>query len=469
MSLRRWATLLGPCLLILSLWLFPHSPRYALLGLMGWMLLWWISEAVPIGVTALLPMVFFPLLGIADLKSTTAHYANPIVYLFFGGFLLGLGIEKWQLHRRIALGILRRSGSRPRRIVLGTMLATALLSMWISNTATAVMMLPIGLSIIRLYEEESGPAKAFGLSLLLGIAFAANIGGMSTLIGTPPNLVLAGLWREESGQELSFARWLLMALPLVALLFGLLYFLLTRWPLNVPNAKQERLVQLTQLQWEKLGPMGRGEKRIALVMGLTAAAWIFRAPLVAWTGWTALNDTIIALLGGLILFVFPSGEGRPLLTWTDTTQMPWGILLLFGGGISLAQGLATTQWVETLGEALRSLPLESPWVAALAVTALAIFLTEVMSNVALVAIFIPLAFVLAEVLGLAPLFLALPLTLGASCAFMLPIATPPNAVIFSSGRVRMKDMLRVGFGLNLLAWLLISTYIKWVFPWLGWG
>lgn len=458
---------LGPLFFILSLG--EGSPQIIMLGIVGWMLSWWISEAVPMGVTALLPMVLFPLSGIENIKAVTAHYANPIIYLFFGGFVLGLAIERWNLHRRIALNIMLRTGNKPRKVILGTMLATALLSTLISNTATTIMMLPIGLSVVQLLSQKISDApalKSFTLAMLLGIAYAANVGGMTTLIGTPPNLVLAGLISEAGLPEISFARWLLFALPLVVLLFILLYWLLTRVLLKIHLPMQAGIQQLLRKELKQLGVMGTAEKRTAAIVAITAALWMLRPQLSNLLALPALNDTIIAIAMAILLFVWPSGKKpkQPLLVWKDTQRLPWGILLLFGGGISIANGMEQTKIVNRVGEYISASPIESVLLMILIITALSIFLTEVMSNVALVSVFIPIALIIARQSGMGEMQLAVPLTLGASCAFMLPISTPPNAIVFGSGYIHTQQMIRVGVGLNLLFWLLIALYSYFTVP-----
>lgn len=440
-----------------------------MLGILGWMLSWWISSALPIGVTALLPMVLFPLCGILDLPSTTANYANPVIYLFFGGFVLGLAIEKWHLHRRIALNIIRLTGEAPKRVILGSMLATALLSSIISNTATTVMMLPIGMSVVSLLGNKlkGNDARNFAITLMLGIAYAANIGGMSTLIGTPPNLVLAGLTREAQLTELGFAQWFFFALPLVVLLFILVYVINTRVVFPVRIKSLEGIKSLIHQELKALGKISSGEKRVILVVSGTALLWIFRAQLQKIPFLADLNDTIIAVAASMVLFALPAQKGRykeRILVWEDTKKLPWGILLLFGGGISLARGMEETQIVNVIAEWIASGSYASPLLIVLLVTLFAVFLTEVMSNVALVSVFIPVAFVIARQLGLDELSLAIPLTLGASCAFMFPISTPPNAIVYSSGNLKMSDMAKTGLLLNLLCIICIALYGYFVGP-----
>lgn len=445
-------------------WLMANgNQQLIMLGILAWMLIWWISSALPIGVTALIPIVLFPLCGILDLQSTTANYANPVIYLFFGGFVLGLAIEKWHLHKRIALNIIRLTGEAPNRIILGSMLATALLSSIISNTATTVMMLPIGMSVVSLLGSklEGKDARNFAITLMLGIAYAANIGGMATLIGTPPNLVLAGLTREAGLAELGFAQWMLFAAPLVLVLFLMVYLINTRLVFRVKIKALAGIKELIGSELKSLGKMNTGEKRTVLVVSLTALLWIFRAQLQKIGLLANLSDTVIAIAAAIALFSLPAGRNeseKRILDWADTKKLPWGILLLFGGGISLARGMEETEIVNLIADWIASGSYAWPILIVLLVTFFAVFLTEVMSNVALVSVFIPVAFVIASKLGLDEMSLAIPLTLGASCAFMFPISTPPNAIVYSSGYIKMNEMAKTGILLNIICILVITVY-----------
>ncbi|MBO6535064.1 MAG: DASS family sodium-coupled anion symporter [Balneolaceae bacterium] len=440
------------------------SAQIRMLAIAGWMLSWWVTAALPIGVTALLPIVLFPIQDILSLRETTINYSNPVIYLFFGGFVLGLAIEKWNLHRRIALNIMRISGEKPSRIILGGMLATSLLSMWISNTATTVMMLPIGMSVVLLLEDKfNDPAssKNFALTLMLGIAYAANIGGITTIIGTPPNLVLAGIVEESGLETLNFANWLFFAFPLVVILFSVVYFVNTKLVYPVRLKKLPGITKMITDELNTLGMFKPGEKRVMIVMLCTAVLWIFRSQITKFELFANLSDTGIAIAASIALFMIPSGskeEHQPLLKWDDMKRLPWDILLLFGGGISLAKGLEVTNIVGALGEWISANTMAAPLVIILVVCGFAVFLTEIMSNVALVAVFIPVSFVIARFFGLDELTLAIPLTIGASCAFMFPISTPPNAIVFSSGHIRMGEMARSGFFLNVLSILIITIY-----------
>ena len=473
LSDSTFALLLGPALFfvaLLSVKAFPllDQQQVYVLGCMAWMLVWWIMQPVPIGVTSLLPMLLFPVTDILSLKATTSNYASPIIYLFFGGFVLGIALEKHNLHKRIAMNILKKAGSNPRNVVLGSMLATAFLSMWISNTATTVMMLPIGMSIVALFESQqtsSTHTRNFGISLLLGIAYAANLGGMATLIGTPPNLVLAGFVESANMPELGFAQWLIFTLPIVILLFALVYVLNTRILFPVAKADVASTGNLIQEELKKLGKISVQEKRVLTVLIVTASAWMFRGTLNQIPLFSAVSDAWIAIASAVSLFVIKAGkEKEALLTWQDMKKMPWGILLLFGGGISLAKGMESAQLVETMGLWISSVHYPHLLLLIITVTLFAVFLTEVMSNVALVSVFVPVAFAVATGIAMEPLLLAIPLTLGASCAFMFPISTPPNAIVFGSGMIPMDTMARAGIVLNILCTLAIAVYGYYLIP-----
>ncbi|MGB0346681.1 MAG: SLC13 family permease [Balneolaceae bacterium] len=464
MSQQRAIKLLsGPLLFILLLLIGDNeSDQIKMIAVALWMLSWWVTAAIPIGVTALLPIVLLPILDILSLRETTINYANPVIYLFFGGFVLGLAIEKWNLHRRIALNIMNLAGEKPSRIILGGMLATSLLSMWISNTATTVMMLPIGMSVVMLLKDKFDDAssyKNFALTLMLGIAYAANIGGIATIIGTPPNLVLAGIVEESGLEPLSFANWLFFAFPLVVILFAMVYSVNTKIIHPVKIKELPGIRALISDELTQLGNLQKGEKRVMIVMLVTALCWIFRTQITKIEALSSVSDTGIAIAASIALFMIPSGKrDQPLLEWPDTKRLPWDILLLFGGGISLAKGLEVTNVVGALGNWISANTIAEPLIIILVVCGFALFLTEIMSNVALVAVFIPVSFVIAQFFGLNELQLAIPLTIGASCAFMFPISTPPNAIVFSSGHIKMSEMARSGVVLNSLSVLIISIY-----------
>ena len=463
MSYSKKAALFGtPVIFIISAVATEGNLQILMLVSTLWMLIWWISAVVPLGVTALLPLVLFPILGISDFRSTAINYTNPVIFLFLGGFILALALEKWRLHERIALNILLKSGNRLGRVIFGSMLATALLSMWISNTATTVMMLPIGISIIafikgKIKDENTG--RNFGVALLLGIAYAANIGGTATLIGTPPNLVLNSFYEAETGTQIGFANWLFFALPLTSLLFASVWILQRHvlFPLGVK--KITGISNEIKTTLNKLGKASSGEKRVLYIFLTTALLWIFRGQLNHIPFLSQLSDPMIAIAASICLFAFPSGENqKSILVWADTYRLPWDIILLFGGGIALANGLKETEIVLLVQDFIEQINPSSLLLVMLIVCFFAVFLTEIMSNVALVSVFVPIIFAIALGFGNPLLSLAVPLTLGSSCAFMFPIATPPNAIVYSSGQIQMKHMIKAGFWLNLICIILIVLY-----------
>lgn len=468
MNKRLLILALGPILFLAVQALPLDSSQAVVLGTLAWMLAWWMSNQIPLGLAALLPIILFPLAGILGAKDVGALYGHPIIFLFLGGFALGLAIEKWDLHRRIALRILLVSGAAPARILLGAMSATALLSMWISNTATAVMMLPIGVSLYRLLESKLGEGKSarnFGVALMLGIAYAANIGGMATLIGTPPNLVFASLSSSSLAREVAFADWMLFAFPLSFVLFILVWFSLSKLLFKSDGIPIEGLKPMLQKELNLLGPMQSSERRVALVLVAMALLWVFRGQLNRISIFSDLSDTIIAIAGMVALFVIPAGGGKKaLLREKDLGKLPWNIILLFGGGLSLAKALEVTQVVQSLADIILSSGWDSAFTVSFLICLFAVFLTEVMSNVALVSVFVPVAFIIGQQLGVDEWLLAIPLTLGSSCAFMFPVATPPNAIVYSSGFIRTKDMARAGLVFNVISVILISVYSFYLIP-----
>ncbi len=416
---------------------------------------WWMTEALPIPATALLPLALFPLLGIADIKAAAAPYAHPLVFLFMGGFLIALAMQKWNLHRRIALSLVALFGTRPRRLVAGFMLATALLSMWVSNTATTLMMLPIALSVVQLLGGEDD--DHLPVALLLGIAYAASIGGMGTLIGTPPNAFMAGFLAESYGYAIGFAEWLLIGLPLVAVLLPVAWAVLVFGVCRVGGAGNTGSESVIRDEIAALGPLGRGEKIVATVFTLTALAWIFRPLLVDAMPGLGLTDTVIAMTGAVLLFAIPVDWRKRdfALDWTWAQKLPWGVLLLFGGGLTLASAIKASGLAAWIGAGTGALGAFGVLALVVAVTALIIFLTELTSNTATTATFLPIVASVAIGLGENPLLLVVPAALAASCAFMMPVATPPNAIVFGSGRLTIAQMMHAGIWLNLIGVLVI--------------
>ena len=434
------------------------------LAVAAWMLIWWILEVFPIFITALLPMVFFPALGILSVQETFMPYASPIVFLFLGGFIIALAMEERRLHERISYGLIRLTGTKPRQIILGFMIATALVAMWISNTATAVMLLPIALSVSRLLAEQTNDQVLLGrfrLLLMLGIAYAANIGGTMTLIGTPPNLVFAGYYFETFGTDFPFSRWFIFGLPTGGLLLFLTYQLLTKIIYPIKGNEIEGVKELIQKKWREMGKMTRPEISVLAVFTLTVGLWVFAQPINDLIGQRVFNNTNIAMLGGILMFITPVNwqKSEFILEWKSTVKLPWGILLLFGGGLTLAKGLETAGIIQSIGDYIATNVSLSPILLVTILTAFALFATELMSNVALVTVLLPVVIGIGESTGVDPLLLAIPVTLAASCAFMMPISTPPNAVVYSSGYVSVKQMMRAGFWLNLISIAVIVAVV----------
>jgi sodium-dependent dicarboxylate transporter 2/3/5 len=427
--------------------------RTAAVGIL--MATWWITEAIPIPATALLPLVLFPVLGIASPTDAAAPFANPVIYLFLGGFVLALALEECGLHRRLAVSILRVAGTRPGPLIFGFMLATAFLSMWVSNTATVVMMLPMATAVIALAgapDERASPAhqQAFPVALLLGIAYAANIGGLGTLIGTPPNALLAGFLEASYGVRIGFAEWMLLGVPIVALTLPITWWLLTQRLHPVGTVPIDGGGTILEALQARSGRMSPAERVVGTITALTALAWVTRPWLEQWL--PGLSDTGIAIAGALLLFIVPTAV-RPVevaLRWEHAERLPWGVLVLFGGGLSLAASVQDSGLAEWIGGALGAIGTSPIVVVILLVTAVVIFLTELTSNTATAATFLPVVASLAVGIAADPLLLAIPTALAASCAFMMPVATPPNAIVYGTGRITLPQMAHAGLWLNLL-------------------
>jgi sodium-dependent dicarboxylate transporter 2/3/5 len=435
--------------------------RTAAVGL--WMAIWWATEAIPVPATAFLPIVTFDLLGIASVKQAAQHYSNPIIYLFLGAFVLAIAVERWNLHRRIALAILSRTGTDGRRLIGGFMLVAASLSMWMTNTSTTMMLMPIALSVVGvvLAHVDGLTEKTknnFQTAMLLGLAFAATIGGLATLVGTPTNALLAAFVQESYGIEISFLRWMMVGVPITMLMLPLAWLILTRWvyAVDIPASKaaQDHLLDLKH----NMGSITLPEKRVALIFGLVILGWIMRRPIVSYLPIEGLSDTGIAMAGALALFLMPSGdkEQPQLMIWADLNRLPWGVLILFGGGLSLAAAIADSGLAQWLGQSLSPLSNYGVMMLVIAATALVIFLTELTSNVATTATFLPVIGAIAVQSGIPPMVLCVPITLAASCAFMLPVATPPNAIVYASGMLTIPQMARAGFYLNICGMFLLT-------------
>ncbi len=456
----RFGLWLGPALLLATLILPPpagmSAAAWACVGMALLMATWWSTEAIPIPATSLLPIVLVPALGLGTMSEATGSYANPIIYLFLGGFLLGIAMQRWNLHRRLALHVLKLVGHEPRRQIAGFMIATGFLSMWVSNTATAIMMLPIGMSVISLLgDSDPQELKRYATALLLAIAYSASIGGVATLIGTPPNALLAGYLAEDRGIDIGFAQWMMVGLPISIVMMAVAWWWLTRRGFQLKA--DEGSTNMVSDELAKLGPMSSAEMRVAAVFSLAALTWIVR-PLLNDLGLTWLSDTGIAIAAGIALFLVPSGrgDGERLMIWEEAQKVPWGILLLFGGGLALAGTITRTGLAEWIAEQL-SIFGTFPLLAMIAVVVLVIiFLTEVTSNTATAAAFLPLLGALALSLDISPLLITVPAAIAASCAFMMPVATPPNAIVFATGHMKIQSMIRAGFALNLASTLVVS-------------
>ncbi len=435
------------------------------------MLGWWVTEAMPIPVTAMLPLVLLPLLGVSEPKVIAPFYGDPIVFLFLGGFLLALAMEKCNLHRRIALTIVRLTGTNANGIILGFMIATAAMSMWISNTATCIMMLPIALSVIALLNETQGGQSRgmanFSKTIMLGIAYAASIGGMATLIGTPPNVVFKG-YMVKNGYNVDFFDWMLIGVPLMVILVLITYFLNVKilFPNNL--GKFEGAREIIRNELAALGKPSKAEKRVFWLFMCTVALWVSGSFLNKAIPGLKLTDDMVAIAAGIALFLIPVNfqKGEFLLDWDSTSKLPWGILLLFGGGLALADSLYKTGLIDLIGNSFHDSQINRILFILLLTTA-TVALSEALSNVALVVVFLPVVSGIAQGAGIEPILLAVPVTLAASCGFMLPMATPPNAIVFGSGQLKVFDMVKSGFWLDVISILIITlfaeTLVLWVF------
>jgi sodium-dependent dicarboxylate transporter 2/3/5 len=418
---------------------------------------------------AIIPLVLFPLLGISKISETAAPYANEVIFLFMGGFMIGLGIEKWNLHKRIALSIVRFTGTGGNRIILGFIIATGFISMWLSNTATTMMMYPIAFSVISVLNAKHASEKQlrnFSICIMLAIAYASNFGGIATVIGTPPNVAYASFMSKRYGYDISFFNWMLVCMPIAIILLVALYVVLIKmYPNRIASSNEMKTHIQDDLQ--ALGPMTTPEKRVLYIFCTTALLWITR-DLINKTGLLKLDDNMIAVFGALLLFIVPSGNkngmSNKLLVWSDTSKMAWGILLLFGGGIALAGALEKVGLIGILGKWLSGFSGTSLIALILVVAILSIFISEVMSNVAQVIVFAPVVTGIAEALHINPFLLGIPMTLAASCASMMPMGTPPNAIVFSSGHIKLKEMIKTGFVMNLISIILIVLFSYYVVP-----
>lgn len=469
---KRMGLFLGPVFfLTILLWPEPFLSNEgdAVIAVALWMITWWLSEAVSISVTALLPLLLFPLLDIMPIAEVGNNYGSPIIFLFFGGFVMALALEKVNLHRRIALNIIRITGTTPNKVVLGFMIATASLSMWISNTATTVVMLPIAMSVIKLLIHDidgfTKKDRNFAVSVLLGIAFSANAGGIATVIGTPPNSILIGLLENEYQIEISFLKWMLFALPFSIIMIGLSYVTLVHLIFPSKGLNFSASKEVIQVELRKLGPTRSKEKMVLGIFAVTVSLWIFRTLINSIFPSLGLSDTMISMFSAISLFAVPFNlkKGDFILDWKDTEKLAWGILILFGGGLALAKGMSVSGIVDQVSQSIAAGNFSVTATASLLIL-LMLFMTELMSNVALVAVLAPVVAGIAIGLGIPMVYLLIPVTIASSCAFMLPMATPPNAIVFASGFIEVKDMVKAGVLLNIVAVLILIGLFEYIIP-----
>lgn len=466
---QRIGLVLGPVLFLVMLLvptppgMTPEAARTAAVVL--WVATWWLTEAIPLPATSLLPLVLLPLTAVLSAAKTSANYGDPIIFLFLGGFLIALALERCGLHQRIALGIIQLVGTSPARVVLGFMIATAFLSMWVSNTATVMLMLPTALAVIRQLAHPDHGESGFGTALMLGIAYAGSIGGMATLVGTPPNIVLAGAAQELAGLTIGFAQWMAIGVPLAVIGIAGSWWYLTRLAHRVPTAPAPGSAALIKNEISKLGPWSRDEVAMAAVFLVVAFGWIAQPWLIK-PFLPAINDTVVAIAGAVVLFLIPSchPERRFMLDWEAAERLPWGVLLLFGGGLAIAEAFETSGLAGWLGAILGGLGTLPPLLVVLGVVTLVIFLTEVTSNTATATMFMPVMAALGLALGLPPITLMAAAALASSCAFMMPVATPPNAIVFGTGHVTIAQMAKAGLWLNLAGIVVVTAIASWWAP-----
>ena len=460
-----WAGPLAFFLMLLTSGFQETMSREAWLvaGVGFWMATWWSTEAIPVAATAFIPLVAFPLLQVMPVRAVAQSYAHPTIFLFMGAFVLALAVEKWSLHRRIALTVLSRTGTDGRKLILGFMVASALLSMWMTNTSTAMMLLPIAASVAAMVAEKAvgvsvEEKRRFQVALLLALAYATTIGGMSTIIGTPPNVMLAGFIEEAYGLQIAFFDWMLIGLPLALVLLPLGWVVLTRVVFRVDIPASPEATNVISGMRREMGAMTGSERRVGLLFLSVVLLWMSRKWLNKVSGLEGLSDAGIVMGAALLLFVIPSKKGYAtrLMEWEDVARLPWGVLILFGGGLALAAQVSSSGLAVWLGESLLPVANLGTLVLIVAAAGLVVFLTELTSNLATTATFLPVIAAIAAQSGIEPLTLCVPVTLAASCAFMLPVATPPNAIVFSSGVLTIPEMVRAGFVMNLVALVVLT-------------
>ena len=478
------ALALGVALFFFMLLVNPfqvESKAVKVLAVAALMITWWVTEALPMPAVALIPLVLFPLFNIAPIKEVATGYGDSVIFLFMGGFMIGLAIEKWKLHKRIALTIVNITGTSGDRIVLGFILATGFISMWLSNTATTMMMFPIAASVIHVVKENhkgNGHLGNFALAIMLAIAYASNFGGIATIIGTPPNVAFVSFIQEKYHYTMQFSDWMIICMPLAIILLFTLYLVMTKflYPNKISSDKATKDHIRTELN--QMGPISGAEKRVLIIFLSTAFLWIFKGlintilenkEIVNQVGVVKLDDTMIALIGALALFICPSGknntsESRKILEWSDTSRMAWGILLLFGGGIALASALEKAGLIQQLGKWIADFSGTGGFLLVLMITFISLFISEIMSNIAQVIVFSPVIAGIADAMGINPLLLGIPMTLGASCASMMPMGTPPNAIVFASGHIKLNQMVKTGFVMNIISVILIALFSWFLIP-----
>lgn len=448
--------------------LFIPSDSAKVIGIISWMLLWWITEVVPMGVTSLLPIILFPITGVLSLEKTTVSYGNKYVFLFMGGFIIALAMEKWNLHKRLALEIVKRTGSGANNIILGFLLSSYIISMWISNTATALMMFPIALSVVHLLlgsdkKLHGKGQKNFAIAIMLSIAYGSSIGGIATLVGSPPNAAMAGILSSDVFlRDVGFFEWMKIGLPFSIALLLITYLILTKisFPNKLGSFKMGNDI-ITQ-EYEALGAWTSEQKKVFFLFLFTAACWMFEEPLskLLANAHLEISDVGIAMISSVLLFVLPSSKkSEKLLDWEDTARLPWGVLLMFGGGLALAEAFRTSGLIEQLTDLIRSINHLDTFIFVSGLCFIGLVLTALMSNLAMVNIFVPVVGALAVGMGKDPALFAIPVTIAASCDFMFPMSTPPNAIAYSSGYVKSSQMFKAGIWINIASQLLLMALL----------
>lgn len=482
---KRVGLFLGPILFLIMCFITPpegmSNAAMKVAAITVLMAIWWITEAVPIPATSLLPILLYPLLNVTNAKEVTASYADPTIYLFMGGFFVAVTMERWNLHRRIALYTIKMVGTSPVKMTLGFMIATGFISMWVSNTATAMMMVPIGLAVIaqvtgisskQLLDGSVGVKEQnFGKGLMLAIAYSASIGGVATIIGTPPNTIMVGMLDHTYGQTITFAQWMMFGLPLVIIVMALTWFMLVKVLFPTGDLKLAKGKDVIDYEIKKMGPITKEERIVLVVFLLVAFLWVFSPKLKTWfPSLESVNDTVIAMFGTILLFAIPADwkKGVFILDWKTAVKIPWDIVLLFGGGFAVAGGFSKSGLAKYIATQLESLSGVHMLIFITIVTLLVVFLTEITSNTATATLLVPIMGASAVALGIHPYATIVPACVAASFAFMLPVATPPNAVVFGSGAMRIKDMARAGFGLNIFGTIVIVLFVMYLMPVL-WG